>query len=495
MQFSTTFELKRYLFNIAINNEIMYDIKQIEKMANPMINNIGLDDTIREKFEKYLLMEDDYGIDASDALKSLEIIAIDVRSDKIQRCLIRANIIPDNLKLNTMEILYSPSWGNINKSTTEGINEEILYAPSWGHINKSITDDTDKERHKYGVIYTNEHCKIIKCKGNLKKPVYKYMITKCAFQKVLYRAYNNDKFADYFALIMELYTISKNYQSMYTQKQLEKEKKQLQNDNEAKELENISLRELLKKQHAESIKILNRTEQAATNAELAANIAKYETVKTNKKLDIVVDAMDLMHEDFTETAYHSTAIVPECKQTYFALTGIINDENIQFRAWRTQNERIFKVLTKVMTEQNHQLIIPPMYVAGSINIPIAAMSKIKLQLRDIAIEHNKTNKGRQNRWSMTKLIKDSGLTLHCIDPIWVPNKFITRDDMVGAYLDIINDSKNRSFQNLEIPIEFKDIIMTRKLEYNNRINNATGKNKEYLEAMAQTIDNVYTLLK
>ncbi len=47
MQFSTTFELKRYLFNIAINNEIMYDIKQIEKMANPMINNIGLDDTIR----------------------------------------------------------------------------------------------------------------------------------------------------------------------------------------------------------------------------------------------------------------------------------------------------------------------------------------------------------------------------------------------------------------------------------------------------------------
>jgi cephalosporin hydroxylase len=48
MTFSTSDDLKRFLMNAADNHRDMYDIEQIETMAEPIIAKIGLDIDIRK---------------------------------------------------------------------------------------------------------------------------------------------------------------------------------------------------------------------------------------------------------------------------------------------------------------------------------------------------------------------------------------------------------------------------------------------------------------
>ncbi len=223
------------------------------------------------------------------------------------------------------------------------------------------------------------------------------------------------------------------------------------------------------------------------------NETKQVVCDTNEKLDYAIDTVDVIHETLTDVAYHSTAIVESNKQTYFALTCVINDNgNVQFRTWRTQRDRIFPELSKDLKKLGHQLVIPPMYVAGPMNIPRVAMEKVKAEIR--AVSDVKTNK------DLLTLLRKTGIKLVMVNPVWVPNKYVSCNFMVNTYLDVISDCQAKTFKLADnMPKELKNIIAMRKQEYMQRVSNATADAKKYLETMVDTIqyvnDTIYKLNK
>ncbi len=176
----------------------MLTIAEIETMAEPMFVEIGLEQNKRDTFTKCMLNKGKYCIDASEILKELGIIAINAYSDKIQRCLVSANLIEKDLILTDMNII------------------DILLPPYKGEVNITNND-------KFGPIYKNKCCIIIRCEGGYRKPPsYQFMITKRAFQKILDRSRNDDRFADYFALKIEIHEICKDYQSKHKDIKIER---------------------------------------------------------------------------------------------------------------------------------------------------------------------------------------------------------------------------------------------------------------------------------
>jgi hypothetical protein len=307
-----------------------------------------------------------------------------------------------------------------------------------------------------------------------------YMLTPDAFFLALQRAQRRQNqtkdptiYAKYFLFLQKVV----KYYDIYQIKKLEMQAMQDRSTI-------CSLEKKLEQFHKESMEVLQETKQVATEA-------RDETIKTRKTLDDAMDSMDAMHVDFVEASYHSTAVVQDGKKTNFALTSIVDDDGtVKFKTWRTQKDRMFDVLLYAIAFDGHELVIPPMYFAGATNVPIATANKLKLSLDTIAKAHNRTASGRKNKWSMTKLIKSTGLKLNS-NPVWVPNPHISISDIVDAYLDVISDSQSRAFQLMDVPQDFEDTVKSRRIAYNNRVAKATGDTKKYLEDMAKTIQNAY----
>ncbi len=480
--FTTTDALKQFLGNAALNTRDMYHIAEIEEMAEPMIADIGLDIAVRAKFEQYLLVEDGYTIDAQEAFKALRIEAKDADSAQLRRRLDRAGVVDKNLGLSDMPIIdiSMPPTGGIEDNTNKDTNKDTSILPT-GRIEDTSEDDTSivaaaTIENKYGPIYKNNLCIIVKQKGSHSKPIYKYMITKMAFQKVLYRAYKNDKFADYFALMLELHVICKNYESAYVNRQME-----LQSMKDKSTISSLEMK--LEMFHKESMEVLHETKQAASNAEQAAIDSKNETIKTQHKMDAVVDAVEMVYDTFTEAAYHSTAIVKDKDQQYFALTGVVDPATgeINFRTFRTQKKRIFRAIKEVMVNYNHELIIPPIYAAGPVNVAISAMAGLSEKLEAIA-KSKKINK--------ITFIPSTKLKLLCVHPVWVPNPYITSSQMIGAYIDVITNNQSRAFKFINMPDKLNDIIDERRRQYSNTMQKATGEVKKSMQAIATAIQTI-----
>jgi len=258
------------------------------------------------------------------------------------------------------------------------------------------------------------------------------------------------------------------------------------------------LKQMLEQQHKEnqdhhqrSEKLLNDTKRAANNAEQAAVDAKHESIRSRELLEDLTDAVDTIHINHTETAFHSTPIVSNNDQTYFALTisSVDNNGTTEFRAWRSQKSRIFKDLSKTMVDNNHDLVIPPIYVAGAVNVAISAMNKVRAQIAEIAQDHNHSKRKSDPRWSMTRLINESGLKLKRVKPLWIVNDHITIKDMIQAYIDVIKESQGRSFHIPDMSDEFRQIVTDRENEYDQRIANSNGEAREHLKEMIEAIRN------
>ncbi len=344
------------------------------------------------------------------------------------------------------------------------------------------------------------------CQRNLNYPCIKYEL-KANTPMDMRGTYVHKYLYDHFVMWLDSEYAFKISQMIDTHRK--KINDELRNDNNKLRSDNNEMQKIINEMrkeqqiyHKESMGVLLETKQEATIAKQEATVAKQEatiakeeSIKTNKTLEHVVSSMDTMHEDFIETAYHSTAIVPDGKKTYLALTAIVDNKNgtTSFKLHRAQKQRIFRdLINSLVKDKYRQLVIPPIYVAGAVNIPIAAMTKLKLKLRSIADKHNSGITCRKDKLSMTKLIislKKLGLTLKFTDPTWAPNEYITRDDIVNTYLDIIKDSQERAFNLLDMPDDFKKIIEDRKNKYDESIANASDDAKEHLVALAQTICN------
>ncbi len=473
MNFTNTEDLKKYLFNDALERREMYIISDIEAMAKPVIDGYNVNDEEQAILKECLLSDNGYVINANEKLKELSLIENSSFSDKIYRCLERCKIVESKLKLKSLDILDFNS-----------------YPPSWGDRETITVDD------KYGPIYKNSDCIIFKQQGRGNKPTYKYFITKRAFQKVLSRAYNDDKFADYFSVMMEIYIICDVYQSKFVahKNELElklKDKMLGEKDKMLGEKEDTieAMRREMKQYHNEAMGAIHDAKDEASKAKDEASKAKEETIKVNNKLDDVMEDIGNMHQGYTETAYNSTATVEESKRSYFALTCIVENNGIQLRAWRVQKNDIYTKVAKAIINDGHTLLFAPLYAANGMNVSIAAMEKYRSFIEMKLSEYN-SNKTKSDKLSYSKFLKLTGLKVSTIKPFWADNEFITLNDIINLYIDVITDNQSRSFNIETIPDEFKDTLKFRKEEYEDNIREATNESKEHLKMVMEAIENV-----
>ncbi len=390
------------------------------------------------------------------------------------------------------------------------ISHEVLI--KYGVATSNRSNDISKRLTKLGLVekehYTLRHVSQRNSNGRGATIKNIYMLTPQALFLALMRAQRRPDqtidpiiYADYFMFIQKVMLYYNDYQ-----KQLQHNKDQI----ELKEKEDkIDKLEMEKKNDKIA---LNEKDDKIDRLEQTVNKLLQATNKSNDKLDVAIDKIDEankqlndangkldnmentmndIHQVAVESAYHSTAIVPDGKQTHFALTSKIDETGkITFKTYRTQKTRMFKELTKALAENKHQLVIPPMYIAGPVNIPIAAMLIIKNRFIEIAEEHN-ADDSNEDTWYMTNLIKNSGLKLNNVNSVWVPNEFITKEEMINSYLNVITNSQGRPFQMMDMPDKFIEVVEKRKQDYEERIAKSTGEYRQMLEEMAQLIENAH----
>jgi hypothetical protein len=185
--FSSTDSLKCHLLETQIFKAEALTLRDIEGLCAPLFEEIGLETSIQDKLTEYVLLEDGYCIDAEQVLKTLGVISSAGYSDKTRRVLVRANVLPHDANDNN----------DINTNGSEDISTRI---------------------------FQNSKCEIYHCDEVKSGKTYhttKYMITKRGLCKVLQRAYNDDRFSEYFSLKLELSAIYSQYQSDHKARRME----------------------------------------------------------------------------------------------------------------------------------------------------------------------------------------------------------------------------------------------------------------------------------
>ncbi len=166
--------------SIQTGKELAYE--DAEQMIQPLIDLLEMDPEKKAIIDGLVHLKGDYPIDAEVMLKELEALANDADSAKTKRMLERAKIIPKGLKFEARPVGRSSN------------NEPF-------------------------VAYSNMKCQIVRLseKGENGKTYYpiKYKLTINAAHKVLMRAYNDDTFADYFSIQLQLIGKYQKYQSDY----------------------------------------------------------------------------------------------------------------------------------------------------------------------------------------------------------------------------------------------------------------------------------------
>jgi hypothetical protein len=183
--------IDQVLLDRSIKTGIKYGFEEIETLAAPIIDLVGISDVEKGYLAALSRKIGDYPIDASDMLKKLGIVSQGVKSKDIGRTLIRATIIP---KLD-LKKLDQEAWG-----------------PAGLHGQPSKSDQ------KWITLFENFNCRVIsigEIKHGREYRSIKYKLTISASHKVLMRAYNDDKFADYFSIQLQLIQKYKKYQSDY----------------------------------------------------------------------------------------------------------------------------------------------------------------------------------------------------------------------------------------------------------------------------------------
>ena len=331
-----------------------------------------------------------------------------------------------------------------------------------------------------------------------------YFVSSDTFLRALFACRNTKQFSDYGARFMKLHTIYDSIKSKYLikanksmKKKNAKNEQALKKKDEALGKRKTKIEELLEQMRRE-----NREAREENREEFREVKTELRSVKTT--LNTIVRNVDELHADHTEAAYHSTTIVPEDKSPFFAITSFTKPDDVNpskqyFRTWRTQKGRMMKELAKKMTETTtnrdgqikesiHELIIDPLYFSSPVNIPIQANRRMKMICKEIADEHNDSRDDEDERWSMSSVIRETGIKFANVKPVWIPNDHITLKRFIGAYLDVIKDSQGRSFQIVELPDDLKAIIARRKTEYEQRLATESGASKARLQEMVDAIN-------
>ncbi len=225
------------------------------------------------------------------------------------------------------------------------------------------------------------------------------MITKRAFQKILDRSFNNDKYAEYFALMTEILMIISEYQSMYKNHQLElkiKESEKIIADKDAtieKKDNHIEMifsmlkdaaqdREEFKEKIVEMDHKLHYTTAKLDNAttELAHTNIKLDN--TNTKLDHANIKLDIITEYAIKKSYTSTMNPDNHDLVHYAMVASKQDgNNYVFKFISGQSEYI-DIKKPYILDNNFDIFIDKFYVANGIDYRRNVQSRVKKFIND-----------------------------------------------------------------------------------------------------------------
>lgn len=173
------------LLDRSIRTGMKYDFKAMELEVAGFIEMLNITSEEKDYIDSLARATGDFPIDAEDMMKNLGIIKSNSNSSDIGKSIHKANLIP---KLVVAD-LAKEAWATAVAHDPNGI-----------------------------LLFNNQNCKILvvqERKNNRMYDSYKYKLTIRAAHKVLMRAYNNDKFADYFSIQLQLIEKYKKYQSDY----------------------------------------------------------------------------------------------------------------------------------------------------------------------------------------------------------------------------------------------------------------------------------------
>jgi hypothetical protein len=178
------------LLDRSIKTGIKYEFEVIEQLVSDQIDKLGITTEEKAYLSALAISKEEYPIDAEDMMKRLGIANQNANATDIGRTLIRANVIP---KLDLKELAQKATLRN------------------------ELPNDTVKDRL---VLYTNPKCQIVRVSeiktGRKVHHSIKYNITLQTCYKVIMRAYNTDKYADYFLVQLQLIEKYKQYQFAYS---------------------------------------------------------------------------------------------------------------------------------------------------------------------------------------------------------------------------------------------------------------------------------------
>lgn len=147
-------------------------------------------------------------------------------------------------------------------------------------------------------------------------------------------------------------------------------------------------------------------------------------------------------------AQHASVEVAPSKRQYFAMTSYSQASDpgkLFFRVWRSQLPNLMKCVigalsTAVEGKTTHQLVVPPIYCPGAINIGNAGSAKMDAYLKKVLQVLNAGVK-RKDKVLISTFKIDVGITTSSVRPVWTPNKYIDHGRFVDFYLDEIKKTK------------------------------------------------------
>lgn len=171
----------------SIRTGVKYEFAEMELMITGLIQMLSITSEEKAYIDDLARQSGDYPIDAEAMMKQLGIIDESSNAAHVSRLLERSNVLR---KQNMKELVKKARV----PTGTLGPNHGLL-------------------------LFTNSNCEIVRVSemtdGQIRHS-YKYRLTITAAHKVLMRAYNDDKYADYLSIQLQLIEKYKKYQSDYS---------------------------------------------------------------------------------------------------------------------------------------------------------------------------------------------------------------------------------------------------------------------------------------
>lgn len=327
-------------------------------------------------------------------------------------------------------------------------NDEKFVVPYEKLIEFGVAFSNDKKEKKARMstlkFIENEDYEVVVEGGNVPNRI---MLTPQAFKLALMRArtitrgqtINPLQYTQYFLLVEKVVKYYANYErdfatALNTRK-----------DDQIASLET----HLLKNQEAHKRELKELMKEIDRKATLQREEILHDTQDAVEKLEDLREIVVENHQEIRETHRHMSIDVKESQRQFFAMTSYTkigdNTNCVYFRNWRCQKSLMTKNLVKALSKPDegfsvHSLVIPPIYIAGAINVGNAGKNALNDFINSKRTEWNKSRR-QSDKLSKDQAKEKLGITIGSTRPTWTPTGYISHCQFVDYFLDPIKKAK------------------------------------------------------